>query len=536
MDFRPAVRLRPFAAAVLPGLLLLGFLALYLTFPSADYTGDGTLFADLVRNYGNDGSPGYYRLFLHPHHLLYGPMATAFISMLGPPLEGALDSEILRLCHLSSLLGVVALGVFFWILHQVTGRPWVALAATLLLGVSHAFWAFSVNVEVQALNMLAVVLFLGALSRPPDRRGSILLGAAHGFAVLCHLLNGLMVIPALWHLLSHRPAGPRRRLMWSLAAYASAAILVAAPAYLLALPWVGVGSWNELLEFLRPGEAGVYLSAPTSGLLPALAGLETVFLGPPRATAGMVMPWHGALRIALPVLLAAMLFLRRNATLSPAASRLRRGSQVMLAAFGLLWLTWDVGNPEFLVWAAPPAMVLVAMALSARAYPVAVALCISVGMIVGAYHFQAVFRPQSNPGNNRPWVVTQFIGAFTTPDDLVLISGVGDYRIGKFYLRYFARRRRLVLQWEILRQGEAPAAVEATRRALAAAHAAGNRVLATSEFFDSSTTQRLLELHGFAAEHRDAMLRGWDRRVVAKLPDGFTLWELVPAAVSGTTN
>ncbi|MCZ6601259.1 MAG: hypothetical protein O7A07_10480, partial [Acidobacteria bacterium] len=355
-----------------------------------------------------------------------------------------------------------------------------------------------------------------------------LLGAAHGFAVLCHLLNGLMLIPALWHLLSHRPTGPRR--WWPLAAYASAAMLVVVPAYLLALPWVGVGSWSDLLDFLRPGEAGTYLSAPTSGLLPALAGLETVFLGPPQVTSGIAVPWHRVLRVALPVLLVGMLVLRRNATLSSASSRLRRGSLVMLATYALLWLTWDVGNPEFLVWAAPPVVALVAMALAVRVYPVVVALCVSVGMIVGAYHFHTVFRPQSNPGNNRAWVVTQFIGAFTKPDDLILISGVGDYRIGKFYLRYFARRRRLVLQWEILRQGEPPAAAAATRRALAEGHASGHRVLATSEFFEPSTTQRLLDLHGFGIDHRDAMLRGWDKRVVARLPDGFTLWELVPAA------
>jgi hypothetical protein len=510
------------------GLLLLGFLVLYLAFPSADYTGDGTLFADLVRGYGHDDSTGYYRLFLHPHHILYGPMAAGFNALLGPPQDGVLDSEILRLSHLSSLLGIAALGIFFWTLRQATGRPWIALAATLLLGVSHAYWAFSVNVEVQALNLLAVVLFLAALSRAPDRFDGVLLGVAHGFAVLCHLLNGLMVIPSLWHLLSQRAGEPRRRAVWPLVAYATTAVLVVAPAYLLALPWVGVGSPSDLLEFLRPGEAGTYLSAPTSGVLPALAGLETVFLGPPRTTGGVAVSWHRALRWVLPLLVVGMLVLRRKGTLPAASSRLRRGAWVMLAAYALLWLTWDVGNAEFLVWAAPPVVALLALAVAVRPYPTVLALFVSSGMILGAYHFHTVFRPQSDPANNRAWVVTQFIGAYTRPDDVILISGVGDYRIGKFYLRYFARRRRLVLQWEILRQGEAPAAVEATRRALADDHAAGRRVLVTSELFEPSTSRQLLDLHGFASEHRDAMLQGWERRAVARLPDGFTLWELVP--------
>ena len=65
------------------------------------------------------------------------------------------------------------------------------------------------------------------------------------------------------------------------------AALVVVPAYLLAGSWVGVGSPGEFLEFLRPGQAGTYLNTPASGLLPALAGLETVFLGPPRAAAGV---------------------------------------------------------------------------------------------------------------------------------------------------------------------------------------------------------------------------------------------------------
>ena len=66
------MRARRVAIAGIAALALLAVLLLYLLFPSAAYTGDGTLFADLVRNYGNDQSTEYYRLFFHPHHLAYG--------------------------------------------------------------------------------------------------------------------------------------------------------------------------------------------------------------------------------------------------------------------------------------------------------------------------------------------------------------------------------------------------------------------------------------------------------------------------------
>lgn len=363
----------------------------------------------------------------------------------------------------------------------------------------------------------------------PDKTGGVLLGAAHGLAVLCHLLNGLMVIPALWHLLAHGTPGPPKRRAGPLLAYVVTAALVVVPAYLLAGSWVGVGSPGEFLEFLRPGQAGTYLTAPASGLLPALAGLETVFLGPPRAAAGVSLPWHGTLRWLLPLMAVAMLLLPRRGVLPAASSRLRRGAQVMLAAFTVLWLTWDVGNPEFLVWAAPPVVALLALAMARRAAPMGLVLFLAMGAVLSTYHFHTVFRPQSNPANNRAWVVTRFLGAYTRPDDLLLISGVGDYRIGKFYLRYFAKRRRLVLQWELLRYGEPQAAVEAMRAALAKHQAAGHRVLASSELFAPNTSQSLLELHEFSSEHQDALLRGWEKRPVARLPDGFTLWELVAA-------
>ena len=76
------------AVAGIAALALLGVALLYLLFPSSDYTGDGTLFANLVRDFrveestaGRSAELGadrteFYRLFLHPHHLLYGPLAS----------------------------------------------------------------------------------------------------------------------------------------------------------------------------------------------------------------------------------------------------------------------------------------------------------------------------------------------------------------------------------------------------------------------------------------------------------------------------
>lgn len=523
------------ATAAIAALTLLAVALLYLLFPSADYTGDGTLFADLVRHAGVDGSTEFHRLFLHPHHLAYGPLGTIFQRALGPPPEGVRNVEILRLVHLSSLLAAAALLVFLTAMWRATGDIAAAVLVTLLLAFSGAFWAYAVNVEVQPLVLLSLCLFLLALVYPPSTSNAGWLGLSLGFAILCHGLQVLLVVPAVLHLW---PLERGKRLR-AVALFASVGAAAAGIPYLLALPWTAGDSPAGALAWLRPRYGMDYMSGPVEGLSRALAGLRDVFIAPPHPVAGRANGFGSVLRLLVPGLVIGAVLLARGQRATDAGRRLAHGALWTLVAYLPLWLLWDAGNPEFLVLAVPPILAIVGVAVgrygrTARVRRRALALLlltVATGL-VGSYHFAAVIYPQSDPWNNEPWVWTRLVTDRTGPDDLILISGVGEYRIGKFYLRYFGPRRRIILQWLVLELGSPGAAVAEVHRILAEEAARGRAVYMTSEIFFPSTVAELRDVYGFDRDAMRELFDGWRREPVALLGD-FTLFALVPDPPDG---
>jgi hypothetical protein len=539
-----SVQLQRVLPLLLGGAALAAVLLVYLLYPSARYTGDGTLFAYLVRQFGTDSSAHYTRLLLHPHHFLYGPLSVAFVRFLGPAPEGIVHFEILRLIHLSSLLGVACLGVLFAIIHGLSRRILLPLAMTLLLAFAHGFWFFAVNVEVQTLMLLGLTTFLLVLARVrPGPGGAALLGLAHGLAVQAHIVQVLLLLPAVAHLsLADRPRGAHRArtVAASLLVYLACLALVAGAPYLAALPLLGVDSVAGFLDYLRPGyPASDYLAGPVEGTAAAARSLPGLLVGRWNryAAAPVVL---AAASVGLRALLAGLLvlpwLLGRPAPLDAAGRRLRRGALLTLAAFLPLWVLWDVGNAEFLLLALPPGVILLALAYHRRLMsrpPVlrhaTTGLVAATALLLGAYEFVTVVRPQAEPANNAALVRTEFLRRNTRPDDLILLSGVGSYRADKFYLPYFGPRRRLVLQWELLEYGPA-AAAEGIRRDLDRAQGAGLRLLVTSDVFEPENLALLEERYGFGRPALEASLAPWDRRPLAELPTGFRLWELVPRA------
>ncbi|MGD8375024.1 MAG: glycosyltransferase family 39 protein, partial [Acidobacteriota bacterium] len=323
------MRPRRVAIGAIAALTLLAVALLYLLFPSADYTGDGTLFADLVRHAGVDGSTEFHRLFLHPHHLAYGPLGAMFQRALGSPPDGVRNVEILRLVHLSSLLATTALLVFLIAVWRATGDTAAAVLGTLLLAFSGAFWAYAVNVEVQPLVLLSLCLFLLALVNAPSTSNAGWLGLSVGFAILCHGLQVLLVVPAVVHLW---PLEGRRRLH-ALALFASVGAAAAGIPYLLALPWTAGGSPAGAVAWLRPRYGMGYASGPVEGLSRALAGLWDVFIGPPHPVAGRASAFGAALRLLVPGLVIGAVLLARGQRATEAGRRLARGALWTLAAY-----------------------------------------------------------------------------------------------------------------------------------------------------------------------------------------------------------
>jgi hypothetical protein len=336
------------------------------------------------------------------------------------------------------------------------------------------------------------------------------------------------------HLLRRGSERGARR-MQRLLAYGCAAAVTAGVPYLLVLPWVAGGSPTGLVNYVRPSySAGDYLTSPMAGAGRALQHLEGLVLAAPHTGAGggMTLLWW-ILRAALVGLLAWLLVRRGRQDLTPAAGRLRRGALWSLAAFVPLWTVWDAGNWEFLLLALPALAVLLALAVHRRTAhgggrAVVTAGLAAAALTLGAYQFANVIEPQADPRNNPSWVRSQFIRHHSGPRDIILISGVGDYRAEKFYLRYLGRRR-LVLQWKLLQMDAAD--VPARLRAdLQREWSRGARLLATSDVFDDANLQLLEADYGFGRADLERALSGLNRRALAALEEGFTIWELAPPA------
>lgn len=538
---------------VIVGLVLGSVLMLYLVFPSAAYTGDGTLFADLVRQFGVDESTEYYRLLLHPHHLSYGPLAVAFVRGLGASPIGIEHVEILRLSHLSSFLSVLALTFLFLVLYRTTRDTLLSLTFTILLAFAHAFWFFSEAVEVQPVMLVTLTLFFLVLSFDRmDIKSAAFLGIACGLAVLSHVIFALLLVPAMMHLL-RAPAdrNTNRHRVFRVATYSTCVLLTAGLPYLLIAPWVGIGSPSDFVHYFRPHYSSAdYLTSPIQGVVVAARSLEGIFLGRPlqQLLAGSIFEnlatgmWV-VLRVLLVGLFLGALFLRRSSPATENVQRLRRMAVWTLVAFVPLWIMWDVGNPEFLVVALPPVVLLLALAYhrgsatwAERRRQGLLGGIAAVAVLMGAFHFVAIIGPQANPENNPAFIRTEFMRENTGPNDIILISGLGEFEAEKFYLRYFGQRRRLVLQWVAMEGATPTDSARRLRSDLAQSWKAGSRMFVTSDVFDPENLAQLQERHGFGTELLDATLSGLDRRPVASLPEGFTLWELRPAPpdASGT--
>ena len=217
----------------LPLLAGLAFGALYLALLTQQYIGDG------MRWYGAMAG-------LRPpelggsNHLLYplvGKLWFAAGTALGLPASYALAQSM------NAVLGGVALGFFCAIVQAWTGRAWLALAATLTLGLSRAFSQHGVDMTEPmpgvACVMAAIWLATRHALRPGPRTGLVLAGALLGLGGAIYQSNIIAVFGASALVGLAGPArGPRAR--WIDAALVGLAAGVSAAAlYLFAFMTLG---------------------------------------------------------------------------------------------------------------------------------------------------------------------------------------------------------------------------------------------------------------------------------------------------------
>jgi hypothetical protein len=458
------LRLSLSSAALWRALVFLGCLVVYLNTLTQAHTFDALSYALDV-----DTKP-WQELF-HPHHLAYGPLG----ALVGALARGAgwQGGVVVPLQVVNAVAGAFGVALFFELVYSVLRRIDVALCAALLLGSSYAYWYYAVEVEVYtiaAVFLIVCLWLLVAILRSPvlSLRTCVALGAVQGVAVLFHQTNMLLCVPVAIALLlasgKQQTAGASRAVWWPWLAYALPLALVVGGAYLL----VGFGisgfrSWGELVAWMTAyARTGWWGGTSGSDFWADLGtGLSSALAHP----AGALLGW---LLVGLVVLLLRRVALRYW--------RLVLCLGAWLLVYGGFFAWWEPDNAEFWIASFPPALLLLALALTAggpRWHPgVWLTLAIGLAMVVGNY--QAVMLRGS--GAYAPQIaIAHALAEASEPGDLLLVPD----GLQELYLQYNEQRVNSVSLSQLLQRsaGDWEAACERVHARIETSLAQGAAVL-----------------------------------------------------------
>lgn len=393
--------------SLLPMLLIfVGFVGLYMATRSTIHTFDALSYTQDVEN------KPFIELY-HPHHLLYGVVgrwALRLAELFG--YSGRADVPIQWLNALAGAAGVVLLwrfGVVF------SGRRWLSLAPSLLMGVAYAFWLYATEVEVYTFAALFIVLSLWLLAKLPDHPrpvhglGLALAGAG---AVMFHQTNLFFVFPMSLFLAVHPTA---RRL---LPFYAGGLALAVGLPYLLVGWWSGFRTlaqfYGWLTDYAQQGTWGGYLSLDH---LPALRDglLDTVSTASALAWVFYALALLGVVLGRLP---------------RPWAF-LVAGWLVLYGAFFWWWEPWNI---EFWLVLLPlfALGILAGLRHDRAAKPISAAAGV-LALLLLLQHLPTL-RQNTNPQNDYYRQLAETLQAHLAPTDLVVTRG----NILDLYLPFYA--------------------------------------------------------------------------------------------------
>ena len=432
---RPAIVTRRPQIAI--GLASLGLFLLvllrYLTSLTQVHTFDALSYVLDV-----DNKP--LRELFHPHHVAYGPLGAFALS--AARLFGYAGEPAVPLQVVNALAGAGGVALFFLVLRRITLRGDVAYVVALLLGASYAYWYYAVEVEVYTVAVLFLIACLGMLARliaRPTAWGWAALGLLQGLAVLFHQTNVLLCAPVLvaW-LLRGRHAG---RNVAQLAAYGGALAAVVIAGYGAAAVVGGLRSWDAFVawstSYARTGWWGGPLTA--SKWADLVKGLADAVAQPGGA-------WF---LLALLGLGCAMAMFRRRALREH--WRLAACLACWLLVYGGFFLWWEPDNVEFWIASLPPALTLLALALSTgKSWGLGVwaALALTVAMV---WTNGGSIAYRGAAANDLQREVSAMLAARSEPSDLLVIPD----GLQELYLQYYERRPNFISLNEALYESAA---------------------------------------------------------------------------------
>jgi hypothetical protein len=477
MSRSETARERRLCAAVFAAVLLLD-----LSFRSQYFNFDGVACAIAVEL-------SDFKHLVHGNHLAYGVLAWLFDAAWR--LLGYRGRAILTLQVLDGVLGAAGAAVFASLLRRAGRSEREAALGAAALGVSYAWWFWSLEAQVYMLGALFAAL--AAREVLAEKPRPALAGAWLAAAALGHV-GHLMALPALAWLLW------KKRGRAALAPFAAAGAAAVASAYAAAgILAVRPRTLDELrLWLLGSAALGVdrafsWHSDGLAAAIPSWTGMTfKVFCGFAGATGKVWLA--GAALAALPLAAAAAGAWR--------GGREARFWLLWLAGYALLFLNWEPGTIVYRVsdllglWALA---LLGLQGLPARARGGALAAWVAAAF---GYNLAFAIRPAADPSSNEDLVETSWTAARVPPDAWIVATSRGAV-----YLPYFAGLKTVNARYF----GD-EASLYARLDALAAA---GAPVYATDRTLD--TAGLLPELASYGLE-------------TAASGDGFTLYRVARAA------
>jgi hypothetical protein len=466
---------------------------IYLGSRSQAYNFDGTVFALYLR-YSAAG--GDIIRVVHPHHLIYQPLAHLFYRLLE-----AFSYEpvtIFALELLSTLFGISGLILFYLLLKELGHPPMIRFFTFLALAFSFGYFLFSLEAEVYTLSsffLIATFLSIILTLRKKSNALSFNAGLFFGIGVLAHITNFLF-LPACLFLLKKN----KRRLSYFLGASA----LIPLISYGIVLILKGFPNLDAGLSWFlgaaadrAPGTSLIRWSASPVNFLISLKSL-----GKALVTADC----YPADPLSLPFIITRYIVLTIAGLLFfLSLKQIRKKDEAITAS--LIWFLsyfiffsfWDVGGIEFFVAMLPPFFLILASGGSELirtfgsrkaigVYFLFIALILIINLTCG-------IRPRSEAENNLNYQKALFIKEHTEKEDVVMIIGYpGEgFNYGKIYIPYFAERETIILDWLT---GQGKEGLHPVERAIREKLTAGKRVVLLSEVtLDCPARRAFLKSH-----------------------------------------
>jgi len=479
---------------------------IYFLYLPVSYNFDGTVYSYFLR-YSIIKKD--YISKIHPHHLLYHPLAVgtykALVSISKVPFL-----EYFHLQILSLLFGLLTLIFIYKIILYSTSKYFISIAGVLLIAFSYAFWLFSVEAEIHIPGLFFIVsgIFFLFFQDKSNKYliSAILFSLSAGF----HLTN-ILILASVLFVFFVRKTKIKEALIF-LGVY-SVSIFIQYFLYSI-LSKTNLISFFKNVLFGKDPFAGYRISywEPFS--------IKTLFLS--------INSIKNAIFEGTNPFISSILFL--TLLIFTTCGILKRDFKFKIDCF-LFWMLsyflffsfWETRNIEFKLNIVTPLLILFVISISnLERRSLLIISFIIILTFINNFYFG--IKPKTEIHNNRNFLLAESIREKTNEGSIIVIAGNNSgYMYGKIYIPYFAMRNTWILDWILGRGFTLYDLKEQIRGTILR----GKKIFFLSELtYMSDSVRELIKTHKLSQKDYKDFLNHlkFGRRI--ELLDGFYLLEV----------